>query len=256
MSPETVLEGQPRSTAGVAGRIALVTGAAGGIGSATARLLAEHGAVVASADRSSIPADLAATTGGSVHTVDVSSPASVASLVADVVATHGTIDILVNSAGVLRAVDFLDLTTEQFDESLDVNLRGVFLMGRAVARHMVEHGGGRIVNVASQLAIKGGVGLSHYTAAKAGVLGLTKSMALELAPRGVLVNAIAPGPIETAMMDEVSDEWRRRKVQELPLGRFGTPEEVAPTVLLLAGSPGGDLYVGQTLGPNSGDVMP
>jgi 3-oxoacyl-[acyl-carrier protein] reductase len=121
---------------------------------------------------------------------------------------------------------------------------------------MIARGEGRVINFASQLAIKGGVSLAHYSAAKAGVIGLTKSLALEVASRGVLVNAIAPGPIATPMVDGISEEWKKAKRAELPLGRFGRPEEVAPTAVLLASSPGGDLYVGQTLGPNAGDVMP
>ena len=121
---------------------------------------------------------------------------------------------------------------------------------------MVAAGQGRIINIASQLALKGGESLVHYSAAKAGVIGLTKALARELAPHGVLVNAIAPGPIETPLVDGISPEWKRAKQAELPLGRFGQPEEVSPTALLLASSPGGDIYVGQVLGPNSGDVMP
>jgi 3-oxoacyl-[acyl-carrier protein] reductase len=115
---------------------------------------------------------------------------------------------------------------------------------------------GRIINIASQLAIKGGTGLSHYSAAKAGVVGLTKALALETAGDNVLVNSIAPGPIETPLVDGISEDWKAAKRAELPLGRFGKPAEVAPTALLLASDPGGNLFVGQTLGPNSGDVMP
>jgi len=121
---------------------------------------------------------------------------------------------------------------------------------------MVARGEGRIINIASQLGIKGGRGLTHYSAAKAGVIGLTKALALELAEHGVLVNAIAPGPVHTAMVEGITEEWKAAKQAELPLGRFGVPAEVAPTAVLLASSPGGDLYVGQTLGPNAGDVMP
>jgi 3-oxoacyl-[acyl-carrier protein] reductase len=121
---------------------------------------------------------------------------------------------------------------------------------------MVAQGSGRVVNVASQLGIKGGESLVHYSAAKAGVIGLTKALAREVAPHGVLVNAIAPGPIETPLVAGISEDWKIAKRAELPLGRFGLPHEIAPTAVLLASDPGGNLYVGQTLGPNSGDVMP
>jgi 3-oxoacyl-[acyl-carrier protein] reductase len=121
---------------------------------------------------------------------------------------------------------------------------------------MLERGGGRIINIASQLGIKGGTGLTHYVAAKAGVIGMTKAMALELAEHNILVNAIAPGPIVTPLIEGLSEEWKAAKQAELPIGRFGQAHEVAPTALLLASSPAGDLYTGQTLGPNSGDVMP
>jgi 3-oxoacyl-[acyl-carrier protein] reductase len=115
---------------------------------------------------------------------------------------------------------------------------------------------GRIINVASQLGIKGGAELTHYAAAKAGVIGFTKSLALEVSKDNVLVNAIAPGPIVTTLVDGLSPDWKTAKAKELPLGRFGLAEEVAPIAVLLASEPGGNLFVGQTLGPNSGDVMP
>jgi len=148
------------------------------------------------------------------------------------------------------------MSLAQWQQTIDVDLTGVFLMCRHVVPGMVHRGAGRVINIASQLAIKGGESLTHYSAAKAGVIGLTKALALEVSRSGVLVNAIAPGPIETPLVEGISEDWKTAKRAELPLGRFGRPEEVAPTAVLLASSPGGDLYVGQTLGPNSGDVMP
>ena len=113
-----------------------------------------------------------------------------------------------------------------------------------------------IINISSQLGIKGGVELTHYCAAKAGVIGFTKALSLEVAKHNVLVNAIAPGPIETPLVEGISQDWKNDKAKELPLRRFGTAEEVAPVAVLLASEPGGNLFVGQTLGPNSGDVKP
>ena len=167
----------------------------------------------------------------------------------------GTIDILVNSAGLLTESPMQDMTLAMWNETLSVDLTGVFLCCREVVGDMRRQKWGRIINIASQLAIKGGVGLSHYSAAKAGVVAFTKSLALEVAGDNVLVNSIAPGPIETPLVEGISEEWKAAKRDELPLGRFGAVEEVAPTAVLLASEPGGNLYVGQTLGPNSGDVM-
>ncbi|MFC6258727.1 SDR family NAD(P)-dependent oxidoreductase, partial [Kocuria oceani] len=168
----------------------------------------------------------------------------------------GGIDVLVSAAGILDETPLLEMTEATFDKVLAVDLKGVFLAARWAAPHMVARGGGRIINIASQLGIKGGTGLTHYVAAKAGVIGMTKAMALELAEHHILVNAIAPGPVVTPLIEGLSEEWKAAKQAELPIGRFGQVHEVAPTALLLASSPGGDLYTGQTLGPNSGDVMP
>ena len=120
------------------------------------------------------------------------------------------------------------MSLAQWRQTIDVDLTGIFLACRYVVPGMVERGWGRVINVASQLAIKGGVELTHYSAAKAGVLGLTKSLALEVARAGVLVNAIAPGPIETPLVEGITEDWKAAKQAELPLGRFGVPAEVAP----------------------------
>lgn len=238
------------------GQVAVITGAASGIGSAIAQLFNAEGAAVALFDLAEPSAELRTLSGVSTHRVDVTDAEFVRRAVEAVVAEHGRIDVLVSAAGILDEVPFLEMSPERWDKTIAVDLRGVFLAARYVAEHMVAAGSGRIINIASQLGIKGGVNLAHYVSAKAGVIGLTKALALELAPQGVLVNAIAPGPIYTPLIDGLSEDWKAAKSAELPLGRFGRSEEVAPTALLLASSPGGDIYVGQTLGPNSGDVMP
>ncbi len=166
----------------------------------------------------------------------------------------GPVEILVNNAGYGQQKLFVDLTVEDFDRMIGVHLRGTFLCTSAVLPEMLSRGRGVIVNVASQLGQIGGVELCHYSAAKAGIIGLTKSLAREVSAQGVRVNAVAPGPINTDLVLGLSEEWRRNKAAELPLGRFGEPWEVAETVAFLA-SEGAALYVGQTLGPNSGDVM-
>lgn len=243
------------------GKVAVVVGAASGIGAAIAALFSSEGAELALVDRSQsgLEATQAACSGAapiSTHVVDVTDASAVEAVFAAAVEVHGGIDILVNSAGILDETPLLEMTPETWNRTIAVDLTGVFHTARYAAPHMIQRGGGRIINVASQLGIKGGTGLAHYVAAKAGVIGLDKALALELAPHNILVNSIAPGPIETPLIGGLSDDWKRDKRAELPIGRFGTAAEVAPTALLLAASPSGDLYTGQTLGPNSGDVMP
>jgi 3-oxoacyl-[acyl-carrier protein] reductase len=179
---------------------------------------------------------------------------AVIGFVADVRRKLGAVDILVNNAGISGETPFEGITPAIFDRMVAVHLRGTFLMTRACYPEMKARGSGRIINITSQLAYKGAAGLVHYCAAKAGIVGLTRALSREAAPHGVLVNAIAPGPIETDLMAELSDSWKESKRRELPLHRFGTPEEIAPTAVLLA-SEGGAYYVGQTLSPNGGDVM-
>jgi 3-oxoacyl-[acyl-carrier protein] reductase len=244
------------------GKTAVITGAGSGIGAAIARLFASEGADLALLDLDPEQADRVATECTALgvkalaRRVDVTDSDEVKAAIDAAAEELGGLDILVSSAGILDETPFLELSPETFDKTLDVDLRGVFLAARWAAPHMVKRGGGRIINISSQLGIKGGTGLAHYVSAKAGVIGLTKALALELAPHAILVNAIAPGPIFTPLIDGLSEDWKTAKQAELPVGRFGTAEEVAPTALLLASSPGGNLYTGQTLGPNSGDVMP
>jgi 3-oxoacyl-[acyl-carrier protein] reductase len=244
------------------GRRAVVTGAASGIGAAIALAYAQAGARLVLADlneaRLAAHADLCRASGAQVDTViaDVGDEAGAHGIVDRCIAAYGGIDILVNNAGMLTQARCTDLTTQMWDDMLRVDLRSVFLCSRRALPSMTAQRWGRIINVASQLGIKGGAELTHYSAAKAGVIGFTKSLALEAAPDNVLVNAIAPGPIETPLVDGISAAWKEAKSKELPLRRFGRAEEVAPTAVLLASDPGGNLFVGQTLGPNSGDVMP
>ena len=243
-------------------RRAVVTGAGGGIGGAIARAYARGGARLRLSDRDdarlrSAAAECAALGAEThIHQADIGSVEGADGVIASCMSRYGGVDVLVNNAGLLTQGLCVDLGVEMWDEMLRVDLRSVFLCTRRALPHMIGQRWGRVINTASQLGIKGGAELSHYAAAKAGVIGFTKSVALEVSEHNVLVNAIAPGPIRTPMVDGISESWKRAKAAELPLRRFGEPDEVAPTAVLLASDPGGNLYCGQTLGPNSGDVMP
>ena len=246
----------PQSTL-LAGRTALVTGAASGIGHAIAAHYLAAGARVVLADRAESVVGVAADIGAAAGlVVDATDEKQVTDTVAEAAAVLGRIVVLVTSHGILTQSPLVQMPLAQWRETLDVDLTSVFLLNRAVLSGMLAAGDGRIVNVASQLGMKGGASLAHYAAAKAGVIAMSKSLALEVSSQGVLVNAIAPGPIETPLLDGIDEAWKVAKRAELPLGRFGTADEVAPTAVLLASNPGGNLFVGQVLGPNSGDVMP
>ena len=240
--------------------IAIVTGAGSGIGRAIALRLATDGYAVLvndlSAERSQVVAAEIVAAGGRATAVagDVSSESDVRGIVEAGERVHGTTTLLVNNAGIAHQALFENLEVGDFDRMFAVHVRGTFLMTRAVLRPMLERGEGGIVNIASQLGQIGGVELVHYSGAKAAIIGMTKALAREVSSRGVRVNAVAPGPVNTPLVMELSDDWRAAKKQQLPLGRFGEPEEVAATVSFLA-SPAASLFVGQTLGPNSGDVM-
>ena len=240
--------------------IAIVTGGGSGIGRAIVRRLAADGAAVTVNDvaknrAEAVAAEIAAADGRAIAVGgDVASEADVKTIVAAGAAAFGDATLLVNCAGHVHQAPFLDIAPADFDRIFAVHVRGAYLCARAVLPAMLAAKSGVIVNIASQLGQIGGVELAHYSAAKAAIIGLTKSLAREFSPHGVRVNAVAPGPIETPLVMALSEDWRRRKAAELPLGRFGQPEEVAAAVAFLASDEAG-LFVGQTLGPNSGDVM-
>ena len=238
---------------------ALVTGAASGIGRAVAERLAGAGARVLVADLDGERAEQAAAAlrdaGGRARAAqgDVADPADVERLFA-AAEQDSAVSLLVNNAGHVHQAKFEALEIEAFDRMIAVHLRGTFLCCRRAVPSMLAAGEGVIINMASQLGQLGGIELAHYAAAKAGIIGLTKSLARELSRRGVRVNAVAPGPIDTELVQNLSPAWRQSKLAALPLGHFGKPDDVAETVLFLA-SPAAAIYAGQTLGPNSGDVM-
>jgi 3-oxoacyl-[acyl-carrier protein] reductase len=243
------------------GRIAVITGAASGIGKGIAITFASEGANIVIADlvteaQASEVITAIKKLGGEVLFVrtDVSDEASVRAMAAQSLEHFGRVDILVNNAGIFTESLLEDMPIEDWDRVVNTNLRGTFLCTRVLIGQMLERGDGRIINIASQLGQIGGGAVAHYSASKAGVIGFTKALAREVSRRGVLVNAIAPGPIETPLLASETEAWRSAKLAELPIGRFGTVDEVTPTALLLASSDG-SYYVGQTLGPNGGDVM-
>ena len=239
----------------------MVTGGSRGIGGAIVTAFAAEGADVVfchDGDAEGAKAVIAAASqsGRRVRSVqcDVSDPDAVRSFFAESERGFGPVDILVNNAGISGEASFEAISLAQFDRMLAVNLRAVFQLAQLAAPGMRKRRWGRIINVASQLAYKGAAGLTHYCAAKAGVVGFTRALASELAGDGVLVNAIAPGLVETRLNEGLTPEWKAAKLRELPIGRIGLPAEIAPTAVLLA-SADGAYYVGQTLSPNGGDVF-
>ena len=237
--------------------VAIVTGAGSGIGRAIAQRLAHDGyAVVLNDFRLEAADKVAKDIGGKVKAVggDVSNEANVSAIIAVCENSFGPCTHLVNNAGHVHQAKFVDLEPAEFDRMFAVHVRGTYLMMRGVLKPMLKAGKGAIVNIASQLGQIGGVDLVHYSGAKSAIIGMTKSLAREVSAQGVRVNAVAPGPINTPLVMNLSETWRKTKAAELPLGRFGEPEEVAAAVAFLL-SEQASLFVGQTIGPNSGDVM-
>ncbi len=239
------------------GRAALVTGASGGIGAAVARALHGAGATVGiSGTRTGPLQDLAAALGGRVHVLacDLADAAAVEALPKQAAEAMGGIDILVNNAGITRDGLLMRMSDEDWAAVIEVNLNATFRLCRAVLRGMAKARWGRIVNVTSVVAQAGNPGQANYAAAKAGVLGMSKSLAHEIGSRGITVNCVAPGLIETAMTEKLTDEQRQRILAGVPAGRMGRPEEVAAAVLYLA-SEEAAYVTGATLNINGGGDM-
>ena len=234
------------------GKVALVTGAARGIGQAIAKKLAGEGADIALCD---LKAEWLAETAAIVEAAgrkvkcfeaDVSNAAAVETVVSGAIEACGKVDILVNNAGITKDTLMIRMSEQDWDSVISVNLKGTFLFTKAVARPMMKQRTGCIVNIASIIGLIGNAGQCNYAASKAGVIALTKSAAKELASRNVRVNAVAPGFIQTRMTDGLPEDVRKRMLDAIPMGRFGTPEDVANVVLFLT-SDASSYMTGQVL---------
>ena len=211
-------------------KICIITGAAQGIGAATAARFAAEGAIVIGCDRRTEFMSEAIER----HAVDVTDRVSVDMMVAAVLARHGRIDVLVNNAGITKDARLVKMTLAQFDAVIDVNLRGVFHCAQSVAPTMVEQGSGVILNASSVVGIYGNFGQTNYAASKFGVIGFTKTWSRELGPKGIRVNAVAPGFIETPILGTIPDKVMQHMRDQVPLGRMGRPEEIASVYAFLA----------------------
>ncbi len=238
------------------GKTALVTGAARGIGRSIAETLVACGARVAIADLDLAAAEKTAAEIGNARgfACDVSDPAAVTALIETVETEFGSLDILVNNAGITKDNLMARMKDEDWDAVMNVNLRSAFVATRAVQRGMGKRRFGRIINIASVVGIMGNKGQANYSASKAGLIGLTKTAAKELASRNILVNAIAPGFIQTAMTEKLPEEAKTALAAQIPLGRLGGPKDIANAVAFLA-SDLADYITGQVLVVDGGMVM-
>lgn len=243
------------------GKVALVTGASRGIGREIAFELAREGASVAvnyagSEAKALELVDEIKAMGRDAFAIqaDVSNSDSVTDMVKETVERFGKLDILVNNAGITKDNLLMRMKESEWDDVININLKGVFLSTKAVTRQMMKQRSGRIINISSIVGVSGNAGQANYVAAKSGVIGLTKTAAKELSSRGITVNAIAPGFITTDMTDKLNEEVKAGMLKQIPLARFGEPKDIARTVVFLASEDSGYM-TGQTLHVDGGMVM-
>jgi 3-oxoacyl-[acyl-carrier protein] reductase len=250
----------PQISSGISleGQVALVTGSSRGIGAAIARRLAQAGAKIALNYNASIAAatevmDSINADGGDAMMIagDVADEFQVEQTIKAVITRFGRVDILINNAGIHRDRLLLRMTPADFDEVLQVNLRGAFLCTKYVMPHLIRQHYGRVVNMSSVVGLTGNPGQANYAAAKAGLIGFTKAVAREVASRNVTVNAVAPGYIATGMVEDLTDDQRSQILERIPMGRFGTSEDIAETILFLS-SKGAGYLTGQVLTVDGG----
>lgn len=236
-------------------RVAVVTGSTQGIGLAIAKRLAKEGVKVVVTARNiekvnEVVAEIKSVGGEAVgFKCDVTNREEVKSLGEKVVEKYGSIDILVNNAGITRDASFKKMTDEQWDEVLTGDLKSVFIVTQELSKYMESNKYGRIINLSSVVGLSGNFGQANYTAAKAGILGFTKTLSVELGKKGITVNAVAPGFIETAMTQEIPEKIRTEIIASIPVGRTGTPEDIAAAVTFLASEEAGFIS-GVTLSVN------
>ena len=244
----------------LSGKVALVTGASRGIGSVVATRLAQAGAKVgvnfhASSELANAVVNKINKAGGVAFLVggDVSQEDKAEAVIKQLVEHFGSIDILVNNAGINIDQLLIRMKTEDFDSVMNINLRGAFLCTRFAMTHMIRQRSGRVINMSSVVGLSGNPGQANYAAAKAGLVGLTKAVAREVASRNVTVNALAPGYIVTSMVEEIPEDKQDQILARIPMGRFGTPEDVAEAVVFLS-SDGASYITGQVLTIDGGMI--
>ncbi|MFC1235060.1 3-oxoacyl-ACP reductase FabG [Vibrio sp. F74] len=239
------------------GKVALVTGASRGIGRSIAELLVERGATVfgtATSENGAVAISEYLGENGKGFKLNVTEPESITDVIKEITTNYGGVDILVNNAGITRDNLLMRMKDDEWTDIIDTNLTSIFRLSKAVLRGMMKKRNGRIINVGSVVGTMGNAGQTNYAAAKAGVIGFTKSMAREVSSRGVTINTVSPGFIETDMTKALNDEQRAATLSQVPAGRLGDPREIAAAVAFLA-SPDAAYITGETLHVNGGMYM-